>query len=153
MPHAYWRRNLKPLKRLSRSKPHRRFSASVDLLRSWRAKSRAAVVRVRCLPYCGIFPRRPLTLTLSPDGGEGISRASSLLVIAIRSLRSRFFCEQRVYSISHRRIHLDQRRPETFAAFAQKFFRCINAEFAAEGLIVSFADSAFGLPLPIGGEG
>ena len=60
--------------------------------------------------------RRTLALTpaltlspLSPDGGEGISRASSLLLIAIRSLGSRFSCERQVYSISHRGIHLDQR--------------------------------------------
>jgi len=50
------------------------------------------------------------TLTLSPDGGEGISRASLLLLfIAIRSLRSRFFAEERVYFISHRGVHLHRR--------------------------------------------
>src|SRR5438046_6248906 len=68
MPYGYWRRNLDSLKRWLRSKRHKRFSASVDFVRSWRAKSRAAAVRVRCLLYCGA---RPLTLTLSPDGGRG----------------------------------------------------------------------------------
>src|SRR5438034_9680984 len=94
MPHAYWRRNLNSLKRRSRSKRHKRFSASVLFLRSWRAKSRAAAVRVRCLPYCA---RCPLTLTLSPDGGEGISRALPLLLVAIVRLDSQFSAEQRIY--------------------------------------------------------
>src|SRR5436309_13790769 len=92
MPRAYWRRNLNSLMRRSRSKRHKRFSASVYFLRSWRAKSRA--VRVRCLPYCGV---RPLTLTLSPAGGEGISRALELLLVAIVRLGLQFSAEQRIY--------------------------------------------------------
>src|SRR5438046_3712125 len=106
MPHAYWRRNLNSLKRRSRSKRHKRFSASVLFLRSWRAKSRAAAVRVRCLPYCA---RCPLTLTLSPDGGEGISRALPLLLVAIVRLDSQFSAEQRIYFLLDGYVHLGQR--------------------------------------------
>ena len=51
-------------------------SASVESLRRWRAKSPASAVRVRCLPG------RPLTLTLSPDGGEGIALRLTLLLIS-----------------------------------------------------------------------
>jgi hypothetical protein len=42
---------------------------------------------------CAQKIRGVLTLTLSPDGGEGISRAPLLLVIVIRSLRSQFSSE------------------------------------------------------------
>src|SRR5207302_1187223 len=76
MPQGYWRRNLNSAKRRSRSKRHKRFSASVDFFLSWRAKPRAAAVRVRCLPS------RPLTLALSPDGGEGTSSASLSLLMS-----------------------------------------------------------------------
>src|SRR2546427_13118364 len=106
MPRGYWRRNLNSLKRRSRSKRHKRFSASVLFLRSWRAKSRAAAVRVRCLPYCA---RCPLTLTLSPDGGEGNSRALPLLLVAIVRLDSQFSAEQRIYFLLDGYVHLGQR--------------------------------------------
>src|SRR6266571_5691786 len=106
MPRAYWRRNLNSLKRRSRSKRHKRFSASVHLLRSWRAKSRAAAVRVRCSPYSG---SRPLTLTLSPAGGEGIPRAAPLLFVTIVRLDSQFFAEQRIYFVLDGYVHLGQR--------------------------------------------
>ena len=33
----------------------------------------------------------------------------------------------------HRGIHLDERRPGAFEAFARKFFRRVNDEFAAAG--------------------
>src|SRR5437660_10051245 len=108
MPHGYWRRNLRSLKRQSRSKRHRRFSASVDFLRSWRAKSRAAVVRDRCLPYCGNFPRCPLTLTLSPDGGEGISCVLSLLFISKpdeETILSKAGSVKKTIPISHHRLN------------------------------------------------
>src|SRR5438128_9876467 len=104
MPHAYWRRNLNSLKRRSRSKRHKRFSASVHLLRSSRANSRAAAVRVRCLPYRG---GRPLTLTLSPAGGEGISRALPLLLVAIVRLGLKFSAEPRIYFLGS--VHFGQR--------------------------------------------
>src|SRR5213592_415419 len=106
MPHGYWRRNLNSLKRRSRSKRHKRFSASVHFLRSWRAKSRAAAVRVRCLPYCRV---RPLTLTLSPDGGEGVSRALPLLLVAIVRLGLQFSAEQRIYLLLDGYVHPGQR--------------------------------------------
>jgi len=75
-------------------------------LAGWRAKSRAAAVRVRCLPYCG---SRALTLTLSPAGGEGISRASPLLFVTIFRLDSQFFAEQRIYFVLDGYVHLGQR--------------------------------------------
>src|SRR5213078_3455944 len=106
MPRAYWRRNLNSLKRRSRSKRHKRFSASVHFLRSWRAKSLAAAVRVRYLPYCG---GRPLTLTLSPAGGEGTSRALPLLLIAMVRLGSQFSAERRIYYLLDGSVHLGRR--------------------------------------------
>src|SRR3989442_15957935 len=71
MPQAYCRRNLNSLKRRSRSRRQRRFSASVEFLRSWRANSRAAAVRGRCLPYCGECPGRPPPPPPPPPGGGG----------------------------------------------------------------------------------
>src|SRR5207237_7351214 len=117
---GYWRRNLNSAKRRSRSKRQRRCSASVDFFPSWRAKPRAAAVRVRCLP------RRPLTPTLSPDGGEGISCASSLLLMVIAS-SSQFSSEQRINLLSHGFIHFDQRGPRPFESFTRELPRGVNS--------------------------
>jgi len=43
------------------------------------------------------------------------------------------FVEQRIHSLSHGLIHLDERRPGAFEAFAGESFRRINAKFAAAG--------------------
>src|SRR5436309_1672465 len=130
MPHGYWRRNLNSLKRWLRSKRHKRFSASVDFVRSWRAKSRAAAVRARCLPYCGA---RPLTLTLSPDGGEGISCASSLLLMANDCSDSGFRVQEFFHLRLHPFIHLDQRRPGALKSSPDSIF----VAFISEGIAPS----------------
>ena len=67
------------------------------------------------------------------------------------------FHEHCIYFLSHGFIHLDQRRPGAFEAFARNFLRRVNAEFAAAGDfaggVVKHVGRAFGedaVPLRIG---
>ena len=71
------------------------------------------------------------------------------------------FLEPRVYSHSRCSIHLDERRPGAFAAFAGEFLRRVEAEFAAAGDFVggvvehvgrAFGEEAVALRVGVGAE-
>src|SRR2546430_306702 len=81
-----------------------------------------------------------------PRWGEGISCASSLLLMAIAS-RSQF-SEQRINLPSHGFIHFDQRWPRPFESFTRELARGINSQLRSNcdfrGCVVEHVGRTFG---------